>query len=153
MRTQQSEVATMDDKDQLAIINARVWTGNPRRPWADAVLIRGDRIDLVGSSAEVRKRTGPACRRIDARGMLLVPLWKDTRREVADDALIQAVRSSLQGNAATALNVLEAGAPADLALIDRDITRASPDDLGIARVILVMVAGRVLLDRAGLSSS
>ena len=29
----------------LAIVNARVWTGDTRRPWADAVLVRGERGD------------------------------------------------------------------------------------------------------------
>jgi predicted amidohydrolase YtcJ len=140
----------MDDNDQLAIINARVWTGNPRRPWADAVLIRAGLIELVGSSAEVRKRSDASCRRIDARGMLVVPLWNDMRPEVDDEALFQAVRSSIRGSAASELNVLETGARADLAIIDRDITRANPEELGNAQVILRMVAGRVLLDRAGL---
>ena len=27
---------------RIAILNARVRTGNPRRPWADAVLVRDD---------------------------------------------------------------------------------------------------------------
>ncbi|HEX6536787.1 MAG TPA: hypothetical protein VF041_19525, partial [Gemmatimonadaceae bacterium] len=39
----------------LAVVNARVWTGVPRQPWADAIAVRGDRIALVGSSAAVRK--------------------------------------------------------------------------------------------------
>lgn len=140
----------MDDNEQLAIINARVWTGNPGRPWADAVLVRGDRIALVGSSAEVRKGSDPSCRRIDARGLLVVPLWKDARPEIDDGALIQVVRWSMQGRAATELNTLEAGAPADVAIFDHDITRATPDDAGIARVILLIQAGRVVLDRAHL---
>jgi predicted amidohydrolase YtcJ len=140
----------MSDNEQLAIINARVWTGNPRRPWADAVLIHGERIELVGSSAEVRKQSAVSCRRIDAHGQLVVPHWKDARAGLADDALMQAVRSSLQGTVSPELNVLEAGAPADLAIFDRDITRASMDDPAVARVIVLIVAGRVLLDRAGL---
>ena len=40
----------------LAIVNARVWTGDVRRPWADAILVREERIEIVGSSAEVKKR-------------------------------------------------------------------------------------------------
>ena len=141
----------MDDHEHLAIINARIWTGSPRRPWADAMLIRGDRIELVGSSAEVRKRAGPTCRRIDARGMLVVPMWRDPRADLEEEALVEAVRLSTQGGSATALNTLSAGAPADLAMIDRDVTRAIPDESGIARVILLLVSGRVLLDREGLA--
>ena len=141
----------MNETAQVAIVNARVCTGNPRRPWADAVLIRGDRIELVGSSAEVRKQSAPSCHYIDARGMLVVPHWKEPRPEPDVDALIQAVRWSLQGDVVQELNVLEAGAPADLAIFDRDITRTTPDGLDGAHVILVIQGGRVILDLAGLA--
>ena len=57
----------------LAIVNARVWTNDARRPWADAVLIRGERIVALGSSAELRKRAGRAARIVDARGRLVLP--------------------------------------------------------------------------------
>src|ERR687895_291374 len=57
----------------LAVVNARVWTGDQRRPWADALATAGDRILVVGSGAEVRKLAGPTTRVIDARGMMLVP--------------------------------------------------------------------------------
>lgn len=139
-----------DQKDQLAIINARVWTGNPRRPWADAVLIRGDRIEVIGSSAEVRKRAAPTCRRIDARGMLVVPMWRDARADLDEEALVEAVRLSTQGGSATELNMLAAGAPANLAMFDRDVTRATPDDPGVVRVILLIAVGRLVFDRVGL---
>ncbi len=65
------------DAVSLAIVNARVWTGNPRRPWADAVAVRGDRLAAVGSSAEVRKLAGPTARVVDAAGQLLVPGFVD----------------------------------------------------------------------------
>jgi predicted amidohydrolase YtcJ len=61
----------------VAIVNARVWTGNTRRPWADAVAITGDRITAVGSSAEVRKLARPVTRVIDAQGKMLVPGFID----------------------------------------------------------------------------
>jgi hypothetical protein len=61
----------------LAVVNARVWTGDPRRPWADAVAVAGDRIAAVGSSAEIRKLTPSSLRTIDAHGMMLVPGFID----------------------------------------------------------------------------
>jgi predicted amidohydrolase YtcJ len=60
----------------LVIVNARVWTGDARRPWAEAVAVSGDSIAAVGSSAEIRKRAGLA-RVIDAKGGLLVPGFVD----------------------------------------------------------------------------
>ncbi len=68
----------------LAIVNARVWTGDRRRPWADAVLVRGERIEAVGSSAEVRKRMEPNARTLDAAGMLLVPGFVDAHVHFLD---------------------------------------------------------------------
>jgi hypothetical protein len=63
----------------LAVVNARVWTGAARRPWADAVVVRGDRLALVGGSAEARKLAAgaPGARVIDARGQMLVPGFTD----------------------------------------------------------------------------
>ncbi|HEY3287878.1 MAG TPA: amidohydrolase [Gemmatimonadaceae bacterium] len=61
----------------LAIVNARVWTGDSRRPWADAVAVDGAHIAAVGSSAEVRKLAGAGTRLIDARGAMVVPGFID----------------------------------------------------------------------------
>jgi predicted amidohydrolase YtcJ len=68
----------------LAIVNARVWTGDPRRPWADAVLVRGEKIESVGSSAEVKKRAGQGTRVVDARGRMLVPGFIDSHVHLLD---------------------------------------------------------------------
>jgi len=62
----------------LAVVNARIWTGNPQRPWAEAIAVRGDRIAAVGSSAEIRKLTGASARVIDAHGQMLVPGFNDS---------------------------------------------------------------------------
>jgi hypothetical protein len=62
----------------LAIVNARVWTGDTTRPWADAVLVGGDRIVAVGSSADVRKRAGAGVRVVDANGALVAPGFIDS---------------------------------------------------------------------------
>src|SRR5205809_4213276 len=56
----------------IAIVNARVWTGDPDRPWAEAVAVTGDRISAVGSSADIRKGASASTRVIDAYGMMLV---------------------------------------------------------------------------------
>ena len=68
----------------LAIVNARVWTGDVRRPWADAVAVTGERIAVVGSSAEVMKTASEATRIVDAKGQMLVPGFIDSHVHFMD---------------------------------------------------------------------
>jgi predicted amidohydrolase YtcJ len=57
----------MSDATRRLVVNARIATGDPRRPWADAILLEGDRVIAVGQSAALRKRAGNA-EVIDAQG-------------------------------------------------------------------------------------
>jgi predicted amidohydrolase YtcJ len=49
------------------IVNARIATGDARRPWADAMLIEDGRVLRVGSSAALRKEA-PEAEVIDVAG-------------------------------------------------------------------------------------
>jgi predicted amidohydrolase YtcJ len=62
----------------LAVVNARIWTGDSRRPWADGLAVAADRIAGVGSSAEIRKLASAETRVIDAHGMMIVPGFIDS---------------------------------------------------------------------------
>lgn len=62
----------------LAVVNARVWTGDPSRPWVDGLAVRGDRLAAAGSSAEVRKLAGSSARVVDARGAFVAPGFIDS---------------------------------------------------------------------------
>jgi predicted amidohydrolase YtcJ len=75
--------ATQSGPVTLAVVNARVWTGDTARPWAEALAARGDRIAAVGSSAAVRKLAGNA-RIIDAGGKLVVPGFIDSHVHFVD---------------------------------------------------------------------
>ncbi|HEX6975574.1 MAG TPA: amidohydrolase family protein, partial [Vicinamibacterales bacterium] len=57
----------------IAIVNARVFTGVEAAPWAEALRIEGDRITLVGTSAAVRTKAASSTRIIDAGGRLVIP--------------------------------------------------------------------------------
>ena len=74
----------MTEPVSLAVVNARVWTGDARRPWADAIAVRGDRLAAVGSSAEIRKLATSDTRVIDARGGMIVPGFIDTHVHFVD---------------------------------------------------------------------
>src|SRR5918996_2273381 len=76
--TMTSTSSTIAPTTTLAIVNARVWTGDARRPWADAVAVTGSRISAVGSSAEIRKLASSATRVVDAQGRMLVPGFIDS---------------------------------------------------------------------------
>ena len=120
----------MSDTDEiateltLAIVNARVWTGDERRPWSDAVLVRGTRIAGVGSSAEIRKRAGMNATIVDAKSLLVLP--------------------AAQGRIA-------AGFPASLIVVERavDGVPAAPRD---DEIVLALEDGAVVLDRKGMLS-
>lgn len=62
----------------LAILDARVWTGDPAQPWAEAVAVRGDAIAAVGSSADVRALVGDATEVIEAGGAFVCPGFIDS---------------------------------------------------------------------------
>src|SRR5690242_4097246 len=62
----------------LAVVNARVWTGDVRRPWATAVAASGDRIVAVGADAEILALSGLSTRIVDARGGMVTPGFIDS---------------------------------------------------------------------------
>lgn len=61
----------------LLLVNGRVYTLDPERPWVEAVAIEGDRIAAVGTTAEISARRGPATRVIDLQGRFALPGFND----------------------------------------------------------------------------
>jgi predicted amidohydrolase YtcJ len=61
-----------------AVVHARVWTGDARHPWAEAVAWRGERIVAVGTDAEIARRLAPGVTPIDAHGAMAVPGFIDS---------------------------------------------------------------------------
>lgn len=62
----------------LVLFNAKVWTGNPSQPEAEALACAGSRILAVGSDAEIRRLAGPRTRVVDAHGNRVVPGFNDS---------------------------------------------------------------------------
>jgi predicted amidohydrolase YtcJ len=61
-------------ESHLAILNANIITLNPAQPKAQAVLIRGGKIEAVGSNRQIRKQIDTLKTRIlDAHGATIVP--------------------------------------------------------------------------------
>ena len=80
------EVAASDvtsTSASLAIVNARIWTGDPAMPWAEGLALDGAKIAAIGSNDEVRKIAG-AAQPIDVGGRLIVPGFIDTHVHFVD---------------------------------------------------------------------
>ena len=59
----------------VAIVNAKIWTGDDAQPWAQALVIDGDTLALVGSGEDARNAN--AAQVVDAGGRLIVPGFTD----------------------------------------------------------------------------
>ena len=62
----------------LLIVNARIWTGVPAQPQAEAVAIAGGRVAALGTTAELMAWRGPSTRVIDAGGARVLPGFNDS---------------------------------------------------------------------------
>lgn len=58
---------------QVVLVNAKVFTADPERPWAQALAISGDRIVAAGDSTTIAAMAGASTRRIDAGGRTVIP--------------------------------------------------------------------------------
>ena len=67
----------------LAVKDARIWTGDPENPWAEAMAIMGDRIVAVGTNADIAPHVGETTTVIDG-GPLVVPGFIDTHVHFLD---------------------------------------------------------------------
>ncbi len=75
--------AATQDGATLAITGARVWTGNPGQPWAEAVAVRGERILAVGTDQDIGRVVSASTRIIDARGRMLTPGFIDSHTHLS----------------------------------------------------------------------
>jgi len=105
----------------LVIVNARVWTNDPRRPWVEAVLVRDGRVLALGPSAELRKRAGAEVRVVDAGRRMVV--------------------SSRPGGR------INQGDPADLMLVDDLVSPVPLRQLDEQSIMLELSSGRIVRDR------
>jgi predicted amidohydrolase YtcJ len=67
--------------------HAKVFTGDPDNPYADAVAIRGGKILAVGNLAEVSKLASPNAEHIDLEGKSLFPGFIDSHSHSIDGGL------------------------------------------------------------------
>ena len=75
------------DKTERIFFNAKVFTGVPDRPYAEAVAIRGDKIVAVGNLSEVSQAAGKTAERVDLGGKTLLPGFIDSHIHAIDGGL------------------------------------------------------------------
>jgi predicted amidohydrolase YtcJ len=80
-------VWAQESSGERIFFHAKVFTGDPQNPYAEAVAIRGDKIVAVGSSAEVAGSVSPATERIDLDGKSLFPGFIDSHSHSIDGGL------------------------------------------------------------------
>lgn len=71
-------VPSVDKPVTLAIINAKIWTGDPKQPWIEAVAISDDKIIQTGTTKKIQKSISKNVRVIDAAGMFVCPGFTDS---------------------------------------------------------------------------
>jgi hypothetical protein len=69
---------TRQEAAMLVVTDARVWTGDPDRPWAEAVASDGGTIVAVGSNADIGPYIGDDTEVLSIAGSMLVPGMIDT---------------------------------------------------------------------------
>lgn len=57
----------------LVLLSGKVFTGDPAKPWAEAVAIEGDKISAVGTTADIRAMATARTQTIDLGGRVVIP--------------------------------------------------------------------------------
>src|SRR5512136_3227416 len=61
----------------MVLIHAKIYTVNPKEPWAQAMAVREGKIIAVGSDKAIAAYQGPATKVIDAKEHMVLPGFMD----------------------------------------------------------------------------
>ena len=61
----------------IAILSSKIFTGDPRQPWAEALGIKQNRIAVLGSNSAIKKVCNARTRVLDLKGRLVTPGFVD----------------------------------------------------------------------------
>jgi imidazolonepropionase-like amidohydrolase len=121
--------------------NGKIFTADPARPWAEALIIRGERIIAVGSTTEVHAQAPESARRTDLAGRVVIPGLNDAHLELSDattasvrvlgaEALSQGVTSLQVFSVTPVADTVRAFREADLPVRVRILRMPTPDPKG-----------------------
>ena len=60
------------------LVNGKIWTVDPGRPWAEAVAVRDHKILAVGTTFDIRKTAGRTTEIIDLKNAFVLPGFIDS---------------------------------------------------------------------------
>ncbi|HKJ33619.1 MAG TPA: hypothetical protein VKA34_17415, partial [Balneolales bacterium] len=90
--------ALKNGQPDLILIHGKVFTAESNNPWVEAVAIRGDKIEAVGTNSAIRQLAGPETRIFNLKGHVLVPGLTDAHvHPIPDDGSIPVVYSKDAG--------------------------------------------------------
>ncbi len=125
----------------LVLTGGKIFTSDFRRPYVQAIAIRGDRVAAIGTAAEIRRLVGDSTRVIDLEGRTAIPGINDAHVHAGPPRPGETV--PLDEQDPTLRKVLDA---------IRDVARKTPDGTWLRatvgpRAFLDEDAGRAALDR------
>ncbi len=71
----------------LVLVSAKIWTGDPARPEAEALAVRSGRIVAVGTNAAIEKLRGPSTTVVDGKGRRVLPGLIDAHTHMSGGGL------------------------------------------------------------------
>lgn len=74
-----SVIASAQQSPDLLLLNGRIFTADPSRPWAEAIAIQGNTIQAVGTTEELAGTGGRDTKAIDLEGLVVVPGLNEAR--------------------------------------------------------------------------
>ncbi len=76
---------------ELLVLNAKIYTGSPAMPMADAIAVRDGRFVAVGRNDEIKPLAGRRTRVIDAARQTMVPGFIDCHNHAPGNVLLYEV--------------------------------------------------------------
>ncbi|MFM2280837.1 MAG: hypothetical protein RLZZ444_3068, partial [Pseudomonadota bacterium] len=80
-------------------VNGKIWTGNKREPWADAIVVREGRITAIGSLSVLHQSVDVEVDTVDLGGRLVIPGFHDAHIHLLASGLKFRTECRLTANA------------------------------------------------------
>jgi predicted amidohydrolase YtcJ len=99
----------------LVALHGHIYTGEPAKPWVDALAVCDERIVRTGTSAEIEAMAAPGTRRLELAGRTVVPGFNDSHVHLVDG-----------GTELTEVDLRNAKSPQEVAKLIADFVKTQP---------------------------